>query len=91
MKQKCYKKEKIRPRKTPRQVRQWIRLQPWYYSFKELVMKEWDRPILERLMTLWGFDGAATITNAFDWDKTFQGHKHWQIVDDCFTAWYLSK
>ena len=91
MKQKCYKKEKIRPRKTPRQVRQWIRLQPWYYSFKELVMMDWDRPIWERLMTLWGFDGAATIINAFDWDKTAQGHTHWQIVDESFTAWYLSK
>ena len=91
MKQKCYKKERIRPLKTPRQVRQWIRLQPWYYSFKELVMMEWGKPLWKRLRTLWGFDGAITIVDAFDWDKTVQGRKHWEIINECFTAWYVGK
>lgn len=85
------KKERIRPLKTPQQVRQYIRRQAWYSSFKELVMTEWGRSLWECIRTLWGYDGAATITNAFDWDKTVQGHKHWQIVDECFTAWYVGK
>ncbi len=84
MKQNCYKNTK-----SPRQIRRYIRRQAWYYSFKELVMMEWDRPIWERLMTLWGFDGAATIINAFDWDNTVQGRKHWEIVNECFTEWFV--
>lgn len=88
MKQDCYKKEKIRPRKTPRQVRQYIRRQAWYYSFKELTLMELKRPLWKRLRTLWGFDCALTIKDAFDWDNTVQGRKHWEIVNECFTAWF---
>lgn len=91
MKQKCYKKERIRPLKTPRQVREHIRRQAWYSSFKDLVMMEWDRPLWKRLRMLWGFDGAITIVDAFDWDKTVQGRKHWEIINECFTAWYVGK
>ena len=91
MKQKCYKKERVRPLKTPRQVRQYIRRQEWYHSFKELTLMELDRPLWKRLRTLWGFDCALTIKDAFNWDNTVQGRKHWEIVNECFTAWYLSK
>ncbi len=90
MKQKCYKKERIRPLKTPHQVREYIRRQAWYCSFKELVLMEWDRPLWKRLRTLWGFDGALTVEEAFDWDNTVQGRKHWEIVNVCFTAWFVS-
>ena len=89
MKQKCYKKERVRPLKTPRQVRQYIRRQVWYHSFKELTLMELDRPLWKRLRTLWGFDCALTIKDAFDWDNTVQGRKHWEIVNECFTAWFV--
>lgn len=91
MKQKSYKVERIRPLKTPRQVRQYIRRQAWWYSFKELVMMERDRPLWRRLRTLWGFDLGMTIEGAFDWDKTVQGHTHWSIVNERFVAWFVSK
>ena len=91
MKQKCYKKERIRPLKTPRQVREYLRRQAWYSSFKDLVLMEWNRPLWKRLRTLWGFDGAITIVDAFDWDNTVQGRKHWEIINECFTAWYVGK
>lgn len=90
MKQKCYTVERIKRSKTPRQVREYIRRQAWYCSFKELVLMEWDRPLWKRLRTLWGFDGALTVEEAFDWDNTVQGRKHWEIVNVCFTAWYVS-
>lgn len=91
MKQKCYKTERIRPLKTPRQVREHIRRRSWYRSFKDLVLMEWDRPLWKRLRTLWGFDGALTIQDAFDFDKTVQGRKYWEIINECFTAWYVGK
>lgn len=86
MKQNCYKNTK-----SPRQIRRYIRRQAWYYSFKELVMMEWDRPLWKRLRTLWGFDGKKTIVNAFDWAENFYGHIHWSIVNECFEAWYDDK
>ncbi len=91
MKQKCYKTERIRPLKTPRQVREHIRRQAWYRSFKDLVLMEWDRPLWKRLHTLWGFDGKKTIVNAFDWAENFYGYNHWAIINSCFEAWYEGK
>ena len=91
MKQKCYKKERIRPLKTPRQVRQYLRRQDWYGSFKSLVMMERDRPLWRRLRRLLGFDGAMTVEGAFDWDKTFQGYTRWSIINEHFLVWYISK
>ena len=91
MKQKCYTKYRVRPEKTPRQVRKYIRRQAWYASFKDLVTMDWDRPLWKRLRTLWGFEYAMTIAGAFDWDKTVQGRKHWQIINETFTAWFEGK
>lgn len=91
MKQKCYKKEKIRPLKTPRQVRQWIKRQAWYSSFRMMVWMEEDRTLRDRLRTLGGYDGAMTITDAFDWGKTVQGFRHWSVVNDVFKEWFNSK
>lgn len=91
MKQKCYKEYRILPLKTPRQVRQYIRRQAWYASFKYLVMRDWDRPLWNRLRTLWGFDHVMTIAVAFDWDNTVQGREHWQNINETFIAWYVSK
>ena len=90
MKQKCYKKEWIRPLKTPRQVRRYLRRQAWYGSFRDLVLTEWKKPLRQRLRTLWGFEGALTVEGAFDWDKTVQGYTHWSIVNECFVAWFIS-
>ena len=91
MKQKCYTKERIRPLKSPKEVRQYIRRQAWYASFKDLVMMDWDRPLWKRLRTLWGFEYAMTIAGAFDWGKTVQGRRHWQNINETFIVWYVSK
>lgn len=91
MKQECCTVERINPLKTPRQVREYLRKQAWYGSFKDLVIMEWNRPLWKRLRTLWGFDGVFTIQDAFDFDKTVQGRKHWEIINECFTAWYYGK
>lgn len=91
MKQKCYKKERIRPLKTPRQVRQYIRRQAWYRSFKQLVWMEEDRTLRDKLRTLLGLNGVCTLVWAFDWSRTVQMYSGWWAANEAFTAWYAGK
>lgn len=90
MKQKCYKNNRLRPFKTPRQVRQYIRRQAWYHSFRQLVWAEEDRTLRDKLRTLMGYDGACTLVWAFDWNRTVMRYSEWKAAHEAFTAWYAS-
>lgn len=79
-----------RPLKSARQVRRWLRSQPWYGSFRKLVFMEEDRTFQDKLGILMGDRGVATIVEAFDWNLTVQGYAEWAAINRVFSEWYIT-
>lgn len=77
--------------KTARQVRRYLRRQPWYDSFRRLVWMEENRSIRDRIRTLRGRDGGYTIIGAFDWTSSVQGFNGWSEVSNEFDKWYFNE
>lgn len=65
--------------KTPNQVREWLKAQPWYLKFVTNTLKAHN-----------GYLGAATITDAFDWLDSDEGQEFWENVNDQFMEWFNS-
>lgn len=75
--------------KTPRQVRRWLRRQPWYKDFRKFVMLEEDRKLRDKLLVLAGYYGMTTLIEAFDWSATLQGYNEWAARSRALCGWYL--
>lgn len=73
--------------KSRRQIRRYLRRQPWYHSFRMLVAMN-GRPWREKVRILLGYYGTATILEAFDWEDSVQGMHFWGQAYVDFTRWY---
>lgn len=78
-------------RKPMREVRRWLRRQPFYKSFRTLVFMEEDRTLRDKLLVLWGYWGDRTIIEAFNWSLTVQGVHEWWKINRVFMEWYYNQ
>lgn len=76
--------------KRPRQVRRWLRKQPYWGSFRKFVWMEEDRSLRDKLEVLLGYAGPTTFIDAFDWGSTLQGFNEWKAIHDSFLDWYYN-
>ena len=76
--------------KSPRQIRRYMRRQPWWRSFCRLTWMEQGHTIRECMKVLYGFEGVNTITHAFEWHSTVQGAFYWETIDKDFRKWYMN-
>ena len=77
--------------KTSKQIRRYIRRQPWYSNFLTFVMMEEEATLHDKLFILLGREGEATVARAFDWGHTVQGYSYWAFVSAEFIRWYRNE
>lgn len=76
--------------KTPKQIKEYIRKQSWYESFRNHVNHSVGS-LSRHFYILFGKAGEDTIRRAFPWDKTLEGAHFWIRVDRNFREWYYGE
>lgn len=72
-----------------KQVRKYLREQPWFEKFRANVLKHnagLGRLFIDSILNGYGYDD--TIINAFDWPLTEEGVEYWRAIDKEFRSWY---
>lgn len=74
--------------KTPEQIKEWLKAQPWYEQFKNNVIGDWSNTSKGIKRTLSGENGITTIALAFNWQISNEGFCFWDDIDEQFRNWY---
>lgn len=72
--------------RTAKEIRRYLKQQHWYKEYvrnaKSIRLKSYY------LFHVRGYKGKSTISNAFFWDSSPQGHNIWNHRDVLFVNWY---
>lgn len=79
------KKKKLSKSKTPRQIKKWLKKQPWYNRFV-YNMDNSRNSSYDHILS--GNEGAFTIRISFIWKNSPEGHDFWENIDNQFIQWY---
>lgn len=74
--------------KTPKQIRRYLRKQPWYEAWLKFTWMQ--QPLKEFLLFALGYKDTSTI-QGFSWQGTVQGGSFWNEVDNKFKTWYYEQ
>lgn len=79
--------------KTPKQIRHWMQQQEWFESFKEQTIEYYKKQSLPEVAEkiLNGESGSKTISGAFPWICSREGHSYWESKDQKFMTWYVTR
>ncbi len=74
--------------KTSKQVRQYLRKQPWYKYWRKFTYSQ--NTLLDFFIFMLGDSGPYSLMG-FNWRNTIQGYKFWEEADKQLRAWYYGK
>lgn len=76
--------------KTAKEVKQWLERKSWYKDFKDAVIENYIYDSEFKLRILNGEFLERTISGAFQWDRTKEGHDVWHDRNLEFKNWFYS-
>lgn len=73
--------------RTAKEIRAYLKQQHWYKDFVRNTKKRGDTSLILK-PCIRGYNGRYTITRAFTWYLTSQGHDVWEYRSRLFSQWY---
>jgi len=71
--------------KTPKQIRRYLRKQPWYKAWLKFTWM--SQPLKDFIRFARGKAGVDTL-QGFSWHNTVQGNSFWARASANFSEWY---
>lgn len=76
--------------KTPKEIVEYLKKQPWYDEFVSNVKDYHNDDDLDMIdSVLNGYEGKYTILCAFYWPD-YSSNSDWLLINDAFVEWYNS-